>query len=310
MEQPARSATPADPLACSVAAAVEDGMSPRFGAHVSTSGGVSRAFADGERLGCDTIQIFTANPTQWRARPLTPEHIRAFHEEQQRTGIGPVAAHASYLINLANPDLNVLAPSRERLREELRGADQLRIPWVVLHPGSSMKASQQAGIEQIARELDACYRELGDVSVEVLLEITAGQGTSIGHTFRQLRDIISRSRTAERLGICLDTAHAHAAGYDVSPAGLAGIIDEMEREQLSSRLKLIHVNDTVKDRGSRMDRHAFIGMGQIGQEGFAAIVRHPWLREFPMILELPPGPNGAHIRENLAVLRHLARGQK
>ena len=278
----------------------------KFGAHMSTSGGLHKAFGHGERAGCDTIQIFSKNQQQWRGKPLLDQDIALFKAEQQRSGMGPLIVHDSYLINLASPNDELWEKSIAAFGDELERCYALGIPYLVTHPGAHMKAGEQAGLD---REVSAINRLLdagvgGDTTI--LLEITAGQGTCLGYRFEQLAYLIEQASHPERLAVCVDTCHMLAAGYDIrTPEDCAATFAEFDRVIGLDRIKAFHLNDSQKDLGSRVDRHTHIGAGFVGLEGFRAIVNDPRFADLPMILETPKGDDLAEDIENLAKLRGL-----
>lgn len=278
----------------------------KFGAHMSTSGGLHKAFALGEQAGCDTIQIFSKNQQQWRARPLTDSDIARWKAEQARTGLGPVVVHDSYLINLASPRDDLWEKSIAAFADELERCAALGIPYLVTHPGAHTGSGEEAGLQREADALNRLFDAgVGD-AVMVLLEITAGQGTCLGGRFEHLAKLIELVAHDERLGVCLDTCHMLAAGYDFrTPETYAATFDEFDRVVGMERIKIIHVNDSQKDLGSHVDRHAHIGEGCIGLEGFRSLINDPRLADVPMILETPKGKDLAEDIENLAKLRGL-----
>ena len=289
---------------------------PLLGAHLSTAGGVPRAIARAEASGCDTLQIFTKNSNQWRGRPLGTAEVETFRTRRTEAGIGPIVSHASYLINLAAPDAVLRRRSIDALVDELQRADTLGLAGVVLHPGAYTTSTEADGLQRIADGVaEAQTRQSG--SALLLLEHTAGQGTMLGHRFEQLRTIIDVLDDADagRVGVCLDTCHLVAAGYDlISETGYAQVFEEFESVLGFDRLKVFHLNDSKKPLGSRVDRHAGIGQGCIGTEPFRRLLRDERFTELPMILETPKagGFRPSEIAadpldlENLALLRSLS----
>lgn len=288
---------------------------PRLGTHVSVAGGVARAVDRAVALGCDAFQIFTRNPNQWQSVPLTPEDVRRFRESRRRAGLAPAVSHASYLINLATPDLALLARSVEALADELRRAHALGLDGVVLHPGTRGEGEDEArAMDRIAAGVAAAFARAGDVSPRLLLEHTAGQGRSVGCTFAHLAGILARLGGTPRVGVCLDTCHLLAAGYDiVSPRGFARTFDEFEALVGFDRLAAVHANDSKRPLGSRVDRHAHIGDGFLGLRPFRRLLTDRRFAGLPFLLEtekLPlrrptsvaPDPLDAR---NLATLRRL-----
>ncbi|HEX9371613.1 MAG TPA: deoxyribonuclease IV [Roseiflexaceae bacterium] len=285
----------------------------KFGAHMSISGGLHKAFGHGERAGCDTIQIFSKNQQQWRAKPLADQDIALFKAEQQRTGFGPLIVHDSYLINLASPSDELWEKSIAAFGDELERGAALGIPYLVTHPGAHTGSGEETGL---LREAAALNRLLdagvggpstgSGQAVTILLETTAGQGSALGYRFEHLARLIELVDRAERLGVCVDTCHILAAGYDIrTPEACAATFDEFDRVVGIERIKAFHLNDSQKDLGSRVDRHTHIGAGCVGLEGFRAIVNDPRFASLPMILETPKGEDLAEDIENLAKLRGL-----
>jgi deoxyribonuclease-4 len=278
----------------------------KFGAHMSISGGLHKAFGHGERAGCDTIQIFSKNQQQWRGKPLTEQDIAAFKAEQARTGYGPLVVHDSYLINLASPNDELWEKSIAAFADELERCAALGIPYLVTHPGAHTGSGEDTGLRREAEALNRLFDAGVGGDVTVLLETTAGQGTCLGYRFEHLAQLIEQTRHAERLAVCVDTCHMLAAGYDIRTAeACAATFAEFDRVIGRDRIKAFHVNDSQKDLGSRVDRHAHIGQGCVGLEGFRAIVNDPAFADLPMILETPKGDDLAEDIENLAKLRSL-----
>lgn len=275
---------------------------PRLGAHTSISGGIQNAISEGQEIGAEVVQIFSKNQQQWQGRDYLPEELASFAERRKNTGIEPVMIHTSYLINLASARPEVLRKSVAALADELRRAALLKIPFIVLHPGSHGGAGESAGIALIAANLDQALEEAAADDITILLETTAGQGSSLGWRFQHLRDIIGQSSCGERLSVCLDTCHVFGAGYDLRTAEqLSMLLDEFDRIVGLKRLKALHLNDSLKELGSRRDRHARIGEGMIGSAGFRALVNEPRLAGLPMLLEVPGGLDA--YRQDLARLR-------
>lgn len=278
-----------------------------LGAHMSISGGAHMAIERGCSIQCTAIQMFVKNNMQWFARPLTHEEIRAFLEHRQRGELLSIFAHSSYLINLAATNPQFLANSIRALSEELTRADQLELPFLVLHPGAHVGAGEEAGLEKIVDSIDRVFRKLPKVKTRIALETTAGQGSCLGHRFEQIGYIIENAREPERLGVCLDTAHIHAAGYDIrNEAATKKTFHEFDRVIGLNRLAAIHVNDSKTTRGSRVDRHQHIGKGQIGLDAFHFIMRDRRLRKIPKVLETPKDKEMREDVENLKTLRELA----
>jgi deoxyribonuclease-4 len=278
-----------------------------LGAHMSIRGGVSMAIERARSIRCTAMQIFVKNNMQWFARPLTRQEIRAFLDHVQRGELLSVFGHANYLINLAATNPQFHANSIRALAEELVRADQLELPFLVLHPGAHLGAGEQAGLEKIVDSVDEVFRKIPKVKTKIALEITAGQGSCIGHRFEHLAYIIANVREPQRVRVCLDTAHLFAAGYDISnESGVRKTFHEFNRAIGPDRLVAIHVNDSKTSRGSRVDRHEHIGKGRIGLEAFRVIMRSPRFGKIPKVLETPKGKDLAEDVMNLKTLRGLA----
>jgi deoxyribonuclease-4 len=275
-----------------------------LGAHVPAAGGVAMAPGNGQAIGATAIQVFTRNHRQWASKPLAPGEPAEFQEALQGSGIGAVMAHASYLINLASVSPDFLARSRQHLAEEVLRCDRLGIPLVVVHPGAHMGAGERAGLRAIARSLDEVHARTRGARVRVLLEVTAGQGSCLGHRFEHLAEILEKVRAPERLGVCLDTCHLLAAGYDLAtPRGYEATLAEFFRRLGAARLMAIHLNDSKTPLGSRVDRHARAGEGHLGLPTFRRLLNDARLRGVPMVVETP-GPLAAWKKE-LKLLRGL-----
>ncbi|MDQ3115805.1 MAG: deoxyribonuclease IV [Verrucomicrobiota bacterium] len=279
---------------------------PLLGAHMSIGGGVHRAIERARSIECTAMQIFVKNNMQWFARPFAREEITAFLEHAQRAELSVVFAHANYLINLAATNPQFLVNSIRALSEELTRADQLGLPFLVLHPGAHLGAGEEAGLEKVVQSIDQIFRRIPKVKTRIALETTAGQGSCLGHTFEHLATIIANVREPERLCVCLDTAHVFAAGYDLtSEAGTRKMFREVERTIGLPRLVALHLNDSKTARGSRVDRHEHIGKGQIGLEAFRFIMRDRRFQQIPKVLETPKGKELLEDVENMKTLREL-----
>jgi deoxyribonuclease-4 len=277
-----------------------------LGAHQSIAGGVENSLARGSQVGCDTIQIFVKTPNRWVSKPLAEENVVAFRKAVTETGIWPVFAHSLYLINLATPDDALWHKSQDALVDDLERCEQLGLPGLVIHPGSHMGSGEEVGIARIATALDAVHARLPGYGAQVWLEITAGQGAHLGHTFAQLRDMIAAVEESDRLGVCFDTAHAFAAGYELRTRdGYEATWREFKETLGLDRLKAIHLNDSKKELGSRVDRHEHIGKGLLGLEPFRFLLNDPRFHGIPMTLETEKSKDLAEDKENLAVLRAL-----
>ncbi|PYP73533.1 MAG: deoxyribonuclease IV [Gemmatimonadetes bacterium] len=278
-----------------------------LGAHVSTQGGVANAPARGATIGATAIQIFTKTPSQWREPAIAPAHVDAFRAAVATAGIQAVVSHDSYLINLASPDARLRERSLRSLVGELHRCRALGIPWVVSHPGNFMD-ERAAGLERNARGYAACLAQVpGEVGV--LIEGTAGAGTALGARFEELRALRDAMPAAlrPRVGFCLDTAHLHAAGYDVA-GDVAGVWDRFDREVGLEHLKCLHLNDSKAPAGSHLDRHEWIAEGTIGADAFRRIMRDPRLVRVIKIIETPKRDDPVrHDRRMLRRLRAYAR---
>src|SRR5476649_1391461 len=263
---------------------------PLFGAHMSVAGGLPRAVERAVVHRCDALQIFTKNANQWRGRALPPEEIREFRAKVRAAGIGPVVSHASYLINLATTNGGLRQQSLESMGDELDRAEALGLLGVVLHPGAYTVGSESEGLRLIAECLLELLRARRRGRTMVLLEHTAGQGTCLGATFEQLASIIAQTNGHRRIGVCLDTCHLLASGYDLcSPKGYASTFRQFGKLVGFDRLKAFHLNDSKKPLGSRVDRHEHIGQGFLGLEPFRRIVNDRRFSGLPMLLETPKG---------------------
>ena len=273
---------------------------------MSIGGGVHTAIERGCSIKCTAIQMFVKNNMQWFARPLEREEIRAFLEHRQRGELLSIFAHANYLINLAATNPQFHANSIRALSEELTRADQLELPFLVLHPGAHLGAGEEAGLEKIVESINRVFRKIPKVKTRIALETTAGQGSCLGHRFEQLAYIIDNVREPERFCVCLDTAHIFAAGYDIgSEAGNKKTFREFDRLIGLNRLAAIHVNDSKTPLGSRVDRHQHIGKGQIGLAAFQFIMRDRRFKKIPKVLETPKGKDLLEDVANLKTLRGL-----
>lgn len=281
-------------------------MSPKLGAHMSAAGGVSKAFARGQSVGCETIQIFTRNQNRWESKPLDPAEIERWHAAAAETGIAPAISHASYLINLGSPDDALWEKSIGALVDELQRAEALGLLGVVLHPGAHMEQGEEVGIARVAAGLDRAHAATAGFQTLTLLEITAGQGTTLGYKFEHLAAMRSQAATAERIAVCFDTCHAFAAGYDFrTPESYAAMIEAFDRTVGLALLKCFHLNDSKGTLGNRRDRHEHIGKGGIGLSGFAHLLNDPRFAGVPMLLETDKSDDLHEDAENLAVLRGL-----
>ncbi|MEJ2110793.1 MAG: deoxyribonuclease IV [Acidobacteriota bacterium] len=275
------------------------------GAHMPIAGGIYRAFERGAHAGCRTIQVFLKNSNRWDAKPLTDRDRELYLQAQKKYEIHPVIAHDSYLINLASPDERLHRKSLNAFIGELQRAAFLGIPYLVLHPGAHTGSGEDAGIRRVAEALNEAMDRV-DPSVMILVENTAGQGTYLGHSFGHLASIMECLNHSERVGVCLDTCHLFAAGYEIrTKSGYRKTMQEFNRLIGLQNIKAFHLNDSKKDKGSRVDRHCHIGQGCIGLEAFRSIVNDRRFVKVPKILETPKGPDLKEDRMNLATLRSL-----
>jgi len=277
-----------------------------LGAHQSIAGGVDKALERGLEAGCDTVQIFVKSPNRWASKPLAEDEVSAFKEAVSRTGIWPVFAHTLYLVNLGTPDDALWLKSVDALVDDLQRCEQLGLPGLVIHPGSHMGSGEEAGLARIVAALQKVHGRLPGYQAQVWLEVTAGQGGHLGYTFAHLRAMIEGVKEPERLGVCFDTAHAFAAGYELrTREGYEATWVEFGALLGLNRLRAIHLNDAKKGLGSRVDRHEAIGKGMLGLEPFRFVLNDARFRGIPMTLETEKGPDLAEDKENLAVLRSL-----
>lgn len=256
-----------------------------FGSHLSIAGGMHNALLKAEELGCETVQVFTKNQQQWKCSPLNDETVGNWRTHCDRLKFEHTVSHDSYLINLASPDAALRRKSIELFVEELSRCGTLGIPYLVTHPGAHMGEGEDIGLRRVAQSLDEVHAMVSKAKVITCLEITAGQGSSLGYKLEHLAEIICQVKAPERLGVCLDTAHLFAAGYDFRGRKYAGFCREVERTVGLKRIKVLHLNDSKKDLGSRVDRHEHIGRGKIGLDGFRPIVRDKRFAKVPKILE-------------------------
>ena len=283
---------------------------PILGAHMSIAGGYHKAVEEARRCGCDCVQVFTKNNNQWRAKEIAAAEATQFADALRDLKIKHPLSHSSYLINLASPDDALWDKSSEAMVVELRRAEQLGIPYVVVHPGSYTTSSEEEGIARVALALDTVHKLLPRAKAQVLLEITAGQGTNLGWKFNHLAAILAQTGQTDRVGICFDTCHAFAAGYDLRDrATYLAMWREFEALLGLDRLKAIHLNDSKRELGSRIDRHEHIGRGCIGLEGFRHLLNDKRFRDVPMYLETPKENPDEEPWDvvNLRVLRELTK---
>ena len=281
------------------------------GAHMSIAGGLDRAVQRGLSIGCTALQIFTKSSNQWRAREIPDDEIERFRKDLAAGCIGSVVAHDSYLINLASPDRALWKKSLDAFIDEIRRCHRLGVPTLVFHPGAHVGSGERAGIARIARALNRAHAATEDSPAITALETHAGQGTTLGHRFEHLRDILGQLNRPERAAVCFDTCHVFAAGYPIHTTdGWQETLEEFDRVVGLERLACFHVNDSRKGLGCRVDRHAGLGEGEMGLLPFYHLVNDPRTRHLPLVLETPKGPDLAEDVANLRILRRLAGGRR
>jgi len=263
----------------------------KIGCHVSIAGGVDNSVIRAEELRCSTMQIFSKNASTWREKILKEDEVESFRENLKNSNINPVFIHTSYLVNLASPSDELYFKSINAFLEEMKRADILLAePYLITHPGAHTGAGEEYGIQRIIRALNIILEKSAYLNLKtmILLEDTAGSGTHLGYTFYQLKRMVEGAKDRKRIGICFDTCHAFAAGYDLSnKEGVEQTLEELDKNLGLERLKVIHLNDSKFPLGSRKDRHMHIGKGYIGLEGFKLLVNHRYLKNLPFILETP-----------------------
>ena len=277
----------------------------KLGVHVSIAGKISEAVPRAESLGCNTIQIFSRNPRIWEQKKLSDDDALEFREKLKRSNIDPVFIHVPYLTNLASPDRSVFETSIRYFIEYIREAEALGIHFLVAHMGSHKKDGESRGLGRLARAINIIFKRTPKSKVALLLENTAGSGSWLGYRFSHHQRVIDKIENKGRVGICLDTCHAFAAGYHIAgKEGLESLVAEIEELIGMEKLRLIHLNDSRDPFGSKKDRHADIGKGTLGLKAFESIVNHPKLKDIPFILETPKMTPEDDTR-NLETVRHL-----
>lgn len=275
-----------------------------LGAHMSIAGSLANAPEAGAKIGCEAIQIFSKNQRQWKAKPLTEAEADAFKKAMEAHGIRAAMVHDSYLINLADPEEAGWKRSVAAFIDEMERCEVLGIPLLVFHPGAPKEAGEEFGLKRIAEALDHCLSKAKAGSVMPLIENTAGQGSNVGWRFEHLRAILDRLSDPARAGICIDTCHTFAGGYDIrTKEGWEATLKEFDRVVGLRRIRAFHLNDSKKGLNCRVDRHEHIGQGEIGIEPFRALVRDPRFMEVPMALETPGGD--PDFERNLKLLKKL-----
>jgi len=280
-----------------------------LGSHMSTAGGMAKAIERGESIGCTAIQVFVKGNTRWQFPPLKDADVKAFHEGMARGNVKSVIAHAIYLANLASDKPEFVRKSVDDLIDELTRCETLGIPGLVLHPGAHCGGGEEVGLAAIVAGLDEVFEATSGYKAQILLETTAGQGSCLGWQFSELSHIIERVKQPERLGVCLDTCHVFAAGYDIrTREGYDKMWSDFDSTVGRDRLKAIHINDSKQPCGSRKDRHHHIGQGEIGLEAFRFLMNDKSLRAVPMVLETDKDAKMTEDVENMATLRGLIGG--
>ncbi|MCX5697141.1 MAG: deoxyribonuclease IV [Candidatus Omnitrophica bacterium] len=278
-----------------------------LGVHISGVPKLYKAFERAKELGCNTLQVFSRNPQQWRHKDLDPEDVEEFRQEQASSNIKPVFVHIPYLINLASPNPRLYKASIEAYVEDIKEVHALGVDYIVTHMGSHKETTEVGGLKRLARALNRIIERTKDTNVGILLENTAGSGSWLGYRFSHHKKVLGRLNDPRRVGLCLDTAHAYSAGYDLAAKeGLERLLGEIDKAVGLSLLRLIHLNDAKAELGSHRDVHEHIGKGKIGLEGIARIINHPGLRDLPFILETPKKEEGDDAR-NLKTVRKLRR---
>jgi len=279
-----------------------------IGAHMSIAGGLHRALERGREIGCGAVQIFLKNQRQWAGPPLHDEAIRAFATARRRTGIRRVFAHSSYLINLASPDGTAWAQAVDAFTDELERGEALGLSCVVIHPGSHMGAGLEPGLRRVIGALDQALARTAGYRIKIALENTAGGGNSVGRTFAELATMLDGAARPERIGVCIDTCHLFAAGYDLrTDAGYARALAECEATVGRRRVLAFHLNDARAPFGSGLDRHEHIGRGFLGLSPFRRLLNDRRFARVPKVLETPKEPEPTADLRNLAALRRLRR---
>jgi deoxyribonuclease-4 len=283
--------------------AFPDAPGDLIGAHISTKGGLHTVFERASAIKATALALFAKNSNQWKGKTLTAEDIAAFNEKRH---VRPILTHASYLINLATTNPEFHKKSIAAMIDELDRAERLGIHAVVLHPGAHLGAGPGSGLDQIARSLDQVHAAIPDHRVVTLLETAAGQGSCLGCTYEELGRIISLVDDKRRVGICIDTCHVFAAGYDIrTRAGYEQMIDEVEKHVGVENVGGFHINDSKKGLGSRVDRHEHIGKGELGLDAFSFVVNDPRFARIPKLIETPKTVETLSDRKNLRLLRSL-----
>lgn len=281
-------------------------MTFRLGAHVSVAGGVEKAIQRQEEIGGNCGQIFAGSPRGWKVAEYSEEEGRKFQELMEEKNQEPYMIHSTYLVNLATPKDELFQKSVDCLQAELEAAKTLGIDYVLFHPGAHTGSGRENGLDRIAEGIDQL--DIPD-NVTLLLENTAGKGTTLGKTFGELREMMKRCNTSNgKIGVCIDTCHAHAAGYELKEnKGFDDMLQELEEDLGLDRVKAIHLNDSKDEKGSEKDNHEHIGKGEIGDDGFRNVVNSQKLEQLPMVLETPEDEVGGD-KDNIEKIRSLRGG--
>lgn len=262
-----------------------------IGAHTSAAGGVHRALLEGEAIGASTIQLFTANQKTWMTKPIADDELVRWHEALEKTGITKVMSHSSYLINLGSPKSEVHVKSLAAFEREIHRCQQLKLSYLNFHPGAALDSPKEACLDKIVSSLLAMEKLMENSHLRLLLEATAGQGSVVGATFEELAYILERTANKLPMGVCIDTCHIFAAGYDLSSKeAVATTLQQFDTIVGKEHLFGLHLNDSLYPLGSHKDRHAPIGEGEIGLSGIEALIQHPMIYPLPKYLETPGGP--------------------
>ncbi len=275
---------------------------------MSVAGGFELAIERGLKVGCDTAQIFTKSNNQWDAPPITKEQAQRFREAYEKSGIFPVFSHDAYLINVGSPDPALLEKSKQALKVEVERATTLGLSFVVMHPGSHKDSGEGVALKRIAKSVAWVLNQTKGSSVKILYENAAGQGSAVGHRFEHLATLLELTDHPKRTGICLDTCHLLAAGYDIrTKASYEKVVAEFDRVVGIEQAEAIHLNDSKKELGGRVDRHEHIGQGAIGLDGFRCLMNDARFKRVPMVLETPKDEQCTEDVMNLKVLRGLIK---
>ena len=281
-------------------------MALSLGAHMSAAGGVDLAIVRAAELNMDSCQLFTKNANQWAAKPLDPAVVERFHEQKATAGVTNLVAHDSYLINVASPDPANWEKSRNALLIELQRCDLLGVPYLVSHPGAHMNSDLDEAIARVAEAINRINEDRPDGDTTLLIETTAGQGTTLGRSFEEIAAIIDQVEDKARIGVCFDTCHVFVAGYDIRDAeSYSATMQQFDDIVGLEWLKVLHLNDAKKGLGSKLDRHAHIGEGELGLEAFRLLMNDPRFEGTPGVLETPKGDNNEEDARNMATLRGL-----